>query len=417
MLAPLLFAAAAALTPVADHHLHAFSAAAAENNSEKPLAAVEVPDGVRTLLSERKKHWNDKVGLAPLFTEDSVTLDPEEAMWIRGPAEVAEYQSERFASAYDITPVVWESDGTRGTLVGYYTRPAGATTRYFGHVLLSLVKGSDGVWRIAAEAPAYKGPWTRQSFTAEQNIAQLDEAGIRKGALLSVAYWFHGDYQKVQAENDWMAEQVARYPARLVGFCSVDVLQEYAPAEIARCAKKPHIVGVKIHLGNSRVDLKNGEHVEKLRRVFRAANENRMAIVAHLWNGRDYGRADAEVVLSALLPEAPDVMVQIAHFAGGGPGYTDDALAVFADAIVAKDPRVKHLYFDVATVADQQTPEVLRKFAARIRQIGLKRVLFGSDSVPPNPSTRQSWMTFRTTVPLTDEEFAVIAGNVGGYLR
>jgi len=107
--------------------------------------------------------------------------------------------------------------------------------------------------------------------------------------------------------------------------------------------------------------------------------------------------------------------VQIAHFAGGGPGYTDEALAVYAEAIAAGDPRTKNLYFDVATVADGQSDEVLQKFAERIRQVGLKRVLYGTDAGPP--TARQSWRNFRTTVPLTEEEIRTIAGNVASYLR
>ena len=107
--------------------------------------------------------------------------------------------------------------------------------------------------------------------------------------------------------------------------------------------------------------------------------------------------------------------MQIAHFAGGGPGYSDEALEVYAKAIAAGDPRTKNLYFDFATVADGQSKEVLQKFAERIRQIGLPRVLYGTDLAPP--TARQSWLTFRTTVPLTDEEFKTIAGNVAPYFR
>jgi predicted TIM-barrel fold metal-dependent hydrolase len=68
-----------------------------------------------------------------------------------------------------------------------------------------------------------------------------------------------------------------------------------------------------------------------------------------------------------------------------------------------------------ATVADGQSGEVLQKFAERIRQVGLQRVLYGTDMAPP--TARQSWATFRTTVPLTEDEIRTIAGNVAPYLR
>lgn len=293
-----------------------------------------------------------------------------------------------------------------------------------------MQKDADGAWRIAAESPTFPGPTVREPTTAEQLVAQLDEAGIQRATVLSSAYW-HGspfmrkaggdEYANVRAENDWTVKEVARVPNRLVAFCSFNPLKDYALEEIDRCAKLPQVKGLKLHFGNSRVDVRNPEHVEKARRVFAAANERRLAIVAHLWVGDSfgredaYGREDAEIFLRQILPAAPDIPVQIAHFAGGGPGYTDEALGVYAEAIAAGDPRTKNLYFDFATVADGQSNEVLRTFAKRIRQIGPHRVLYGTDLAPP--TARQSWMTFRTTVPLTDDEIRTIAGNVAPYFR
>lgn len=420
----LLFAAAACgaqepagrpLVPVADHHLHVLSPAAALHNSATPLPAVKVPEAVDALLRERANRWNDAAALAELYTAESLVLDPEDAAWMRGPKPGATYLSRQYISAYEITPVDFAADGNSARIAGYYTRGEGASRKYLAHVVLALTKNADGAWRIAMEAPTFKGPWTREQLTTDQLIAQLDEAGIAKGAVLSVAYWFRADYAKVQAENDWMAAQVARHPERLVGFCGIHPLQDYAVAEIERCAAMPLVRGIKMQLGNSRVDLRNAEHVDKLRRVFRAANERKMAIVAHLWNGPNYGRADAEVFLTRVLPEAPGVTVQIPHFAGGGPGYTDEALAVFAEAIEAGDARTKNLWFDLATVADQQSVAALETLARRIRQVGIQRVVYGTDSSPPNPPARRGWANFRATVPLTEAELRTIATNVAPY--
>jgi predicted TIM-barrel fold metal-dependent hydrolase len=268
-----------------------------------------------------------------------------------------------------------------------------------------------------------------QSFTAEELVAELDSAGIQKAVVLSVAYWFGrpgrkpavvDEYGKVRAENDFVAEQVARYPNRLVGFCSFNPLSGYALTELERCAKNRHLRGLKFHFGNSRVNVGDSSHVEQVRRVFRAANARRLPIVAHLWVAEGtYGREQAEIFLSRILTEATDVPVQIAHFAGGGPGYTDSALQVYADAIAAGDKRTRNLYFDVTTVADRQTEARLQKFAMRIRQVGIQRVLFGSDLALPggNPPAREAWANFRATVPLTDDELRAIARNVAPYMR
>lgn len=412
------------MVPAADHHTHLLSPAGAKLVNDPPLPAVDLPEDLARLLRDREKGWNDKSALTALFTEDSLLLDIREPVWIRGRDEVATYLAGNFARPYRMTPVAHGAEGSTGHIAGYFTRGEGASARHFGHFLLSLKKGADGIWRIVAETPTFPGHRVREPSTAEQLIAQLDEAGIQRAAVLSAAYWFgspfmrkvEGDeYTNVRAENDWTIQEVARFPTRLVAFCSFNPLKDYALEELDRCAKLPHVKGFKLHFGNSEVDVQNPEHLEKVRRVFTTANERRLAIVAHLWTGESYGRKEAEIFLSQILPTAPDIPIQIAHFAGGGPGYTDEALEVFAKALSAGDPRTKNLCFDIATVADGQSDEVLQTFAERIRQVGLSRVLYGTDAGPP--PARQSWRNFRATVPLTEEELRTIAGNVAPYLR
>lgn len=249
---------------------------------------------------------------------------------------------------------------------------------------------------------------------------------MRRAVVLSVAYWFgspyaapvEDEYAKVHAENDWTAEQAASFPDRLVAFCSFNPLKDYALAELERCAAHPHLKGVKMHFANSGVNVLDPAHVAKLRQVFRAANRHGLPMVVHLWvPGGTYGRRHSEAFLDSILPEAPDVVVQVAHFVGGGGGYFDDALAPFAAAIAAGDPRVRNVYLDVAAVVDEQSLplDLLFRFAERVREVGLERILFGSDMTPPPAS--EPWARFRARVPLTDVEFRAIADNIAPYLR
>ena len=123
------------------------------------------------------------------------------------------------------------------------------------------------------------------------------------------------------------AASAARYPERLTAICAVNPLKEYALAEIARCAQDLGLRrGLKLHFGNSDVDLNDATHVTTLQRVFREANRHRMAIVVHIRanTSRSWGAEQARVFLKEVLPAAPDVPVQIAHLAGAG-GYEDPA--------------------------------------------------------------------------------------------
>ena len=97
------------------------------------------------------------------------------------------------------------------------------------------------------------GPRRSLAVTADQLVAALDEAGIRRGVVVSDAYYF-STLAEERAENDWTAQQVARFPDRLIAFCSVNPLADFALGEIERCASSGQFKGLKLHLGTSHVD-------------------------------------------------------------------------------------------------------------------------------------------------------------------
>ena len=273
-----------------------------------------------------------------------------------------------------------------------------------------------------------------QPLTARDIVPLLDSAGIRRAVVLSIAYMYgspsrsvEDEYAKVRAENDWTAREVAQYPERLVVFCSFNPLKEYALRELARCSKDANLRrGIKLHLGNSDVQLENPAHIAQLRRVFKAANDRRMPIVAHLRANiskkRPYGPIQTRAFLEQVLPVAPDILIQVAHLAGTGPGYedppADSVMAVLAEAVAKGDPRTRRLFFDVTSVVDRNiSPVNAALVAKRIRQVGAERVLYGTDAaVGDNLRPRESWAAFRR-LPLTDAEFERIARNEAPYLR
>jgi len=281
-------------------------------------------------------------------------------------------------------------------------------------------------------SPAMSEFWsTPDRLDAQQLIQQLDDAGIKRAAVLSVAYAYGDDRRqvpderaKVTAENDWTSTQVSRFPQRLVGFCGVSPLRAYAIEELERCAKLPNMVGLKLHLGNSGVDLRKPEHVDRLGALFEAASAKGLAIAIHMKTrtGWPYGREDAQIFLDNVVARAPNSQIQIAHLAGAGPGYQDiidDALGAFVDAVKARDPKTRNLWFDVTTIATvETTSENGALIARRIRELGLRRILFGADhSIGGNPAPATAWRIFKEKVPLTEDEQRTIATNRTPYMR
>ena len=416
------------VVPLSDHHTHVWSLNASTLVTEPLLPVVELPEELKRLLQDKERFGGrDKnpSALADLYTKDVLVLDPTGPVWLRGERAVA-YVTNNTVIA-KLLPTAYEVDGASGYVAGYEAVVQGEATRHVSNFLYVIRKGADGKWRISSETFTLNGPPTPKAITAEQLVAEMDAASVKRAAVLSVAFWFGNprrkvddEYAKVRAENDWVAEQVARYRDRLVGFCSFNPLKDYAVEELNRCAKNTSFKGLKLHVGNSRVDVLNPEHVEKLRTVFRAANEKRFPILIHLWTPGKYGREEAEAFLNKVLPAAPDIPVQIAHMAASGPNYhSDDAFEVYANAAANNDARMKNVFVDVASMVTSNTPpETLTLVARRLRQFGLPRVLFASDRSPGfgNESPKDAWAAFRR-LPLTEKEFRTVAENVAPYMR
>jgi hypothetical protein len=86
-------------------------------------------------------------------------------------------------------------------------------------------------------------------------------------------------------------------------------------------------------------------------------------------------------------------------------------MTVFSEAVAARNSRMRNVYFDMTTnVLARSSVDDAAFMAARIRQIGVQRILYGSDiAIQGNPVARESWTMFRMKTPLTAQEFDAIA--------
>lgn len=274
-------------------------------------------------------------------------------------------------------------------------------------------------------------------LSAADVVAGLDSARIERAVLVSTAYFFgipdlevEDERSRVRAENDYVARQVAKRPDRLTAFFSVNPLAGYALEEIDRLADDEAFVGLKLHLGNSDVDLREEADVERLREVFARASEHGLPVLIHL-GGRseDFGAPDAEAFLDEVLPAATDVPVQVAHMGGPGgfgPGTRASAEA-FAAALEEHPERTRNLFFDLSgvpapkalaegdTALVERIERMNRGFVAAARELGFDRIVYGSDS--PAISTVRYLKGIRKDLPLTDAEFRDLIDDAAPYLR
>lgn len=261
-------------------------------------------------------------------------------------------------------------------------------------------------------------------------VRELDAAGIERAVVLSVAYSSADERKGLtdpdrlsREENDWTSAQVAANAPRLIGFCSANPLRPVALEELERCLGLPAMVGIKLHMGNSGVSLRNPAHLARIQQLFSLAQRLRSPVLVHLRarGGTDYGAEDARLFLDRIVPLAPSVEIIVAHLGASSPGYpaqNDEVMAVFAEAAQRRDARMRNVYFDAAAnVTEETAPAEGALIAQRMRQIGVGRFLHGSDLSVPGGTIARGWEIFRTKVPLTPAEVQLIINNRTRFAR
>lgn len=262
-------------------------------------------------------------------------------------------------------------------------------------------------------------------------VRKLDEAGVERAVVLSTAYSMADERKdlsdpdrRTREENDWTSGEVAASAGRLIGFCGINPLRAGALDEVTRCLRLPGMRGVKLHFGNSGVSLRDSASLARMVELFTLIGRARVPVLVHMRarGGENFGALDAHLFIDHLLPLVPGNDVIVAHFGGAGPGYPDQAdevMDVFATTAESRDPRLKHTYFDLATVLTAETtPAEAGLISRRIRQLGTKHILYGSDLLTPTaPSISDAWGYLLSKLRLSEAELTEIATNRLNFVK
>ena len=192
---------------------------------------------------------------------------------------------------------------------------------------------------------------------AADAVRELDRTHVAKGVILSCAYLYglpslhlkpDDVAKRTRTENEFTAAEVAKFPTRLVGFFSVNPLQNSALDEMRHWIGSRQLIGLKLHFVASAVDIRNPDHRRRVTKVISAAAAAHLPLVIHVGGGK-FDAADAELFIRDVLPSAGASWVQIAHAGGGLPSIDENNLAVlraFADHIV-KTTRSRAKFFSI----------------------------------------------------------------------
>ena len=244
-------------------------------------------------------------------------------------------------------------------------------------------------------ATLYSSPKAKLA-TADELIASMDEEGIDISVVLGFGWTSH---ELCVENNNYVLESIARYPKRLVGFCTVQPrFLESALAEIERCAKGG-IRGVgEIRPDTQGLNLQDDKTMKPF--VETIARHNLILLthtsepVGHMYSGK--GKVTPEL-LYPFITSYPDLIMVCAHWGGGLPFYT-------------LMPEVKqamaNMFFDTAASPFLYSPQVYNQ---AIQLVGAGKILFGSDYPLLKPSRLLKEIKALNLPP--DVERLILSGN------
>ncbi len=202
--------------------------------------------------------------------------------------------------------------------------------------------------------------------TADELIASMDKAGVDISVIVNIGWTTH---ELCVETNDYILESIARYPRRLIGFCTVQPYSyEAATTEIERCAKEG-IRGVgEIRPDIQLFDLRDEEVMEPLIKVIR---KHKLILLTHASEpvGHNYpGKGTITPdMLYPFITSYPDLTIVCAHWGGGLPFY----------ALMPEVKQAMHnVFFDTAASPFLYSPQIYNQV---IQLVGAEKILFGSD--------------------------------------
>jgi predicted TIM-barrel fold metal-dependent hydrolase len=264
-------------------------------------------------------------------------------------------------------------------------------------------------------------------------VETLDRRGIERAWLLSCAYMKAADVwssqksrdseqDEVAAENDFTAQQASQHGERISAFLSVNPKREYAVEEIDRCVDEHGMVGLKLHCWNSLVDVRNSQHLRKLRKVLDRAQRRRLPVLVHAFNGQvqAYGRRDIEIWTRELIEPLDQLRVCFAHLGGAGGFFApiQETFAALVDLLGPESEASDRVVVDLSAVLmgpntlgmPETSAAEKQRLAELLDQWGCDRLLWGSDSLPNAlRSCRKHW-------PLGSEEWSEVCQQSGDVL-
>jgi len=238
--------------------------------------------------------------------------------------------------------------------------------------------------------------------TAEELIDSMDRASIDISVIVNLGWMTH---ELCAETNDYILESIARYPKRLIGFCTVQPQSlDAAIAEIERCAQNGARGIGELRPDIQLLDLEDESIISPLMETIR---KHRLILLTHASEpaGHDYpGKGIITPdVLYPFITHYPDVTVVCAHWGGG---------LLFYALMPEVKKALQNVYFDTAASPFLYQPRI---YSLATELAGADKILFGSD-YPLLPQNRLL-QEIDSIALAKEEKDLILSGNAKRLLK
>jgi len=197
------------------------------------------------------------------------------------------------------------------------------------------------------------------SFLGEDILRNMEGAGVDRAVVFPLGSPT-GDYT---SQNEIIAEEVAKYPEQLIGFCRVNpnAGPESTASALEHCLGTRGLRGVKLHPEIEFFDPNDGGLMEP---IYEAARQHGAPLIFH--TGMSSKAAPA--VIAELAANYPDVPVILGHM----------GVSEYAKQAISMAYQHDNIFLETSVVG--WMPLLIEAF----KKVGPSKILYGSDH-PYNP--------------------------------
>lgn len=201
-------------------------------------------------------------------------------------------------------------------------------------------------------------------------LQSMEQNQISKSVVLSDAYAQSGE-SDARVANDYIANQTALHPDKLIGFCATQIKADWFLAEAKRCFEVLNLKGLKLHFGQEQFTFKTEDDVARLESLAALSAKYHVPILFHPMN---YSREEMRVVTRTAL-KYPDANFVMAH----AYGYSYRELLPLGEYL-AQEGVPENFFIETSTFFEtyEDAPE-MDDIVWYFEKFGIKRILFGSD--------------------------------------